>query len=364
MSSVPSNTTPTCADQDVLEKLGYKQKLEETDKAIIANADFLSKVVDDPQIFGHELDDDEEEEEQGPSHFHSHSPGHEHDHGSHSHSHSHAGRGGHGGHSHRRHEDTHDRPRKHRPTESDMDKLRSTMKQLVRDWSEEGNEERERNLKVLVPGSGLGRLSWDVAHMGFACQANEFSHYMLLTSYFILNKTAQIKQHTFHPYVHSFSNAPNKESILRKVAVPDVDPSDLPAGSDFSLVAGLLNSMHCAVKETEFKWTEQEGQWNAILTCFFIDTAKNIVNYLRILHRILAPGGIWINIGPLLWHWENNNTNDLSVELDMEEVKTLAREVGFEISNERTIDTTYTNNAQSMLGYVYHASFWTATKIK
>ena len=32
--------------------------------------------------------------------------------------------------------------------------------------------------------------------------------------------------------------------------------------------------------------------------------------------------------------------------------------------NERTIDTTYTNNAQSMLGYVYHAAFWTATKIE
>jgi carnosine N-methyltransferase len=30
--------------------------------------------------------------------------------------------------------------------------------------------------------------------------------------------------------------------------------------------------------------------------------------------------------------------------------------------NERTIDTTYTNNSQSMLGYVYHAAFWTATK--
>lgn len=25
--------------------------------------------------------------------------------------------------------------------------------------------------------------------------------------------------------------------------------------------------------------------------------AKNIVNYLRIIHRILAPGGIWINLG-------------------------------------------------------------------
>ena len=29
-----------------------------------------------------------------------------------------------------------------------------------------------------------------------------------------------------------------------------------------------------------------------------------------------------------------------------------------------SIDTTYTNNAQSMLGYVYHAAFWTATKIE
>jgi hypothetical protein len=27
--------------------------------------------------------------------------------------------------------------------------------------------------------------------------------------------------------------------------------------------------------------------------------AKNIVNYLRIIHRILAPGGIWINLGKL-----------------------------------------------------------------
>ena len=69
------------------------------------------------------------------------------------------------------------------------------------------------------------------------------------------------------------------------------------------------------------------------------------------------------------------------MELDLEEVKTLARSIGFEISvrflcsdhirnilivspqNEAIIPTTYTNNAQSMLGYVYNASFWTATKI-
>ena len=69
-----------------------------------------------------------------------------------------------------------------------MDKLRSTLKQLVRDWSAEGEVEREkcykpmidalldyysdipaaerRNFRVLVPGAGLGRLAFDIAQLG------------------------------------------------------------------------------------------------------------------------------------------------------------------------------------------------------
>jgi hypothetical protein len=66
--------------------------------------------------------------------------------------------------------------------------------------------------------------------------------------------------------------------------------------------------------------------------CIVSFQAKNIVNYLRIIHRILAPGGIWINLGPLLWHFENNNTNDPSIELDLEELKALAHKIGFELS--------------------------------
>ena len=41
---------------------------------------------------------------------------------------------------------------------------------------------------------------------------------------------------------------------------------------------------------------------------------------------------IYVHTGPLLWHWENNTTNDPSVELDLEEVKALAKAIGFEIS--------------------------------
>jgi len=36
-------------------------------------------------------------------------------------------------------------------------------------------------------------------------------------------------------------------------------------------------------------------------------------------------------LGPLLWHFEENTTSDPSIELDLEEVKTLAAHIGFEI---------------------------------
>ena len=46
----------------MLGDLGYKEKLEAIDKAILVNASFLNQIVADPEIFGHDLDVDEEEE--------------------------------------------------------------------------------------------------------------------------------------------------------------------------------------------------------------------------------------------------------------------------------------------------------------
>ncbi|KAI0301377.1 N2227-domain-containing protein [Russula brevipes] len=393
----------------LIEQLGYKQKLAEVDDAILANAAFLNQMIANPEIFENNVGDNEEDLGEGLDeppdegllanrahgypgdrdkstvpHSHPQPRRHSHD-KTHSHSHE--------SHSHSSIGQRNTR-RKHRPTNFDMDKVRSTLKQLVRDWSEEGKEEREacyqpireallnhfsdipieerygrtpnsevvHNFRVLVPGAGLGRLAYDVARLGFSCQGNEFSHYMLLASFFILNRTQQVRQHAIYPYVHSLSNVRNRAAMLKRVQIPDVLPSDLPQGSNFSLVAGDFEEVYGQQDADPDPNGPSAGPWDAVLTCFFIDTAKNIVNYLRIIHRILAPGGVWINLGPLLWHFEENTTSDPSVELDLEEVKKLAAHMGFEIKNERTIDTTYVNNKESMLGYIYHAAFWTATK--
>ena len=82
----------------------------------------------------------------------------------------------------------------------DIEKIHSVMKTLARDWSKEGQEERDQSYqlildeieqifnhlnsaqrsdtKILVPGAGGGRLAFDIAAKGYECQGNDFSLYM------------------------------------------------------------------------------------------------------------------------------------------------------------------------------------------
>ncbi|GAA5886031.1 hypothetical protein JCM6882_004240 [Rhodosporidiobolus microsporus] len=261
------------------------------------------------------------------------------------------------------------------PTESDHERLRSTLRQCARDWSEAGKQERDATYtpildalrsnfadwspseraqtKVLVPGAGLGRLAWEVVRAGFTCQANEFSLHMLIASAFLLNNTSRVNEFPLHPYIHSFSNTRTKTDLLEPCYIPDVDPAEITdSGADFSFAAGDFLELY----------GERTGSWDACVTCFFIDTARNIVQYLKTIHGLLKPGGLWINCGPTLWHFENDREAS-SIELTLEEVKALARRIGFEISDEREIETGYTNSRKSLLRHEYTAAFWVARKV-
>lgn len=43
-------------------------------------------------------------------------------------------------------------------------------------------------VSVLIPGAGLGRLAWEIARLGYICQGNEWSFFMLFSSNFVLNR--------------------------------------------------------------------------------------------------------------------------------------------------------------------------------
>ncbi|XP_071521427.1 carnosine N-methyltransferase-like, partial [Panulirus ornatus] len=154
-----------------------------------------------------------------------------------------------------------------------------------------------------------------------------------------------------YPWVHSGSNTLGNADQLREATFPDVDPSDLPPRSQFTMAAGDFLEIYT-----------EESVWDCVATCFFIDCANNIVAFIETIYKILKPGGYWVNLGPLLYHFADQ-PGEYSIEPSYEEVKSIISGLGFSISVEDTgLITTYTHNNLSMLKYEYQSVFFVARK--
>ena len=261
----------------------------------------------------------------------------------------------------------------------DIIKMRSTLRLFTRDWAMDGIEERNSTYKpilnelknffekktkkefqdginILVPGAGLGRLMYEIAKLGFKSQGNEFSYYMLLCSNFIFNNTTKKDEFVLQPFIHSFSNIFNEETPFKKILIPDENLGEELSKTDtgeMSMVAGEF----CHVYKDKINF------FDGIATCYFIDTANNIIEYIETIHNIVKIGGLWVNFGPLLYHYTENE-NEISIELSWEEVKHIIIGYGFEFKKIETVKTTYSTNKDSMTQRIYNCIFFSAVKIK
>jgi len=270
--------------------------------------------------------------------------------------------------------ETKDKDKRTHPTGADMEKVQSCIKQLVRDWSDNGTEERaacyqriigklstlfkeeEREFKkVLVPGAGLGRLAFDIARIGFECQGNEFSLFMLFTSNFVLNKCKAVNSFKIQPYIHNFCNNISDKDQMQTVLFPDIDPNQLPEDRKFSMAAGDFLEV--------YNDADYVNSQDAVATCFFMDCAHNIVDFIQTIHKVLKPGGYWINLGPLLYHF-SDMPGESSIEPSYDCIRGIIKDFGFEIMEEEmNIGTTYDQNPSSMLQYEYKSVFFVAKKL-
>mmetsp|Transcript_70784 Transcript_70784/g.207372 ORF Transcript_70784/g.207372 Transcript_70784/m.207372 type:complete len:397 (-) Transcript_70784:46-1236(-) len=242
-------------------------------------------------------------------------------------------------------------------------KTRSTLRQFVRDWAREGAVERkccyepllldlEKYVplaarpggplpKVLTPGSGLGRLTFEAAIRGYFAEGNEFSYHMLLGTAWVLNDSGQALGTTIFPYIVDTAGRRGAYDHMRPVCIPDICPGD------FCDPASGFGEISMRSGEFVEVYKKQLGEWDAVLTAFFVDTAHNIFLYVRVLAAILRPGGLWANVGPLLWHYapEGGGPADaVSVELSWEELRP-AVEVYFEIRELEQQEAHYTDGA-------------------
>lgn len=293
-------------------------------------------------------------------------------------------------------------------TAANVDKCRSTINQLFRDWSAEGRAEREAcytpilqdlqhllqntttRPKVLVPGSGLGRLVFELCTAGYEVEGNELSYHQLFASSFILNHTNRAEQYPLYPFLSNFSNNLTRSHQLRRVMVPDECPSITDVSR--TSITGHEGSMAITAGDfcVSYGSVDNADAFDAVASVFFIDTAPNLIRYVETVRHCLKPGGYWINIGPLLWHFEtrtaseedagtsahNSHTHSLiaedrgigepgSFELSEDEVIRLVADHGFEFVKHETgmIETGYIQDPSSMLQHMYKPVHWVARKL-
>jgi carnosine N-methyltransferase len=331
-----------------------------------------------------------------------------------------------------------DKRENQRPSADDMSKAASTVRHLYREWSAEGHRERDvcfspvvhylvkhfrgiqqwewHNIKILNPGCGLGRLVFDLACLGFRVEGCEISYHMLVGSMHLMNAVKSIHQYRIYPWVLSSSNHVSHENRMRSVQVPDVCPGRALAEATEAIQQRAYEVMGTKAPEIPmdrlgiaagdfcvvYKGEQYTEQYDAVATVFFLDTAKNPLAYMETVSNCLKTGGIWLNLGPLKWHFEaptshnatlkgddggrpktpsdggddeffSGNANDLgignpgSVELMDDDIHPLLIQYGFEIVHQEKSSKKkgmgYIWDEESMETNVYFPSFWVAKKV-
>lgn len=297
-------------------------------------------------------------------------------------------------------------------SQGDMDKARSCINQFYRDWSDAGSAERDRcfgpvlvalcaehesklqsapdlsrsDMRVLVPGAGLGRSVFDICQAGFSVEGNEISYHELMASSLVLNHTEKAEQFTIAPFALSCSNHLSRADQFQTFSIPDIHPgtalstetsSKAPAHERMSMSTGDFCVLYSS--------PDYETTFDAVATIFFVDTAPNVIRYVEAVRNCLKSGGVWVNLGPLLWHQaprgssgnddanqkhEHIHAHDMgiadpgSVELTHDEVLALVEHMGFTIEKQESgaLETGYISNARSMLQNTYRPVFWVARR--
>ena len=65
--------------------------------------------------------------------------------------------------------------------------------------------------------------------------------------------------------------------------------------------------------------------FDAVVTSYFLDTLDDAAAAVRTVARTLAPGGVWVNVGPLQWH------RPTGLRLTFDELRSLIAQSGLDV---------------------------------
>jgi len=246
---------------------------------------------------------------------------------------------------------------------------------LMRDWTLESKHERDNNYgnvlkevkkyfnyddknlmknnnyKALVPGTGCSRMAFELAKRGFEVEANDFCFIYILCDDYLFNYSHK-NEFQFCPSIHTFANNYSESSVIKRYSFPDVDIRDELEKSGAKPITFIKGDFL-------LKYKGIKDQYDLIVTLFFIDVSKNIIEYVEIMHDLLKKGGVWVNLG-CLDYFHSRNLN--SIDLTWDELRQVIINYDFDIKNEVTEFVPYGVKIGSTVSDSYGTVFFTAVK--
>ena len=244
---------------------------------------------------------------------------------------------------------------------------------ITREWTKEHEKEREESFgtiinevkkyfeinsnkkekyKFLVPGDALCRLGYELASLGYDVESNDYCFYCGIIVDFLFNHCKK-NECMFLPFIRTFSNFFSEDAVFKEFTFPDVD-IDLKNKGQLKLTIG----------DFTFAYLKYKNYFDCVVTSFFIDTARNVLGYIEIIHNILKEGGVWINFGTLSYMWSNYDY-ELSIELPYDKLKETIVNFGFEfVNDEIKKKVVYGKMDDFMKNSYFDCVFFTVKKIK
>ena len=247
--------------------------------------------------------------------------------------------------------------------ENPSSRIRALPWAVAREWGSENNLEPEReavyssilsalkkNLicgKILVPGTSFSRLQYEISSLGFESLGVEFDMLRLIATDFIFSGNSA----RLTPYVLETCNRVQANDNTREVVVPDIQV-EADVLRRMTIVGGELSESASNMEDNDF---------DGIATSFFLDTTSDVRSYVSIFSRVLKPGGIWVNCGPLQYQYPTERSilsPGRSPSLD--ELRSIIQQSGFEFLEQRFLETEYMGNGLSMMSTKIKCFFFVA----
>ena len=131
-------------------------------------------------------------------------------------------------------------------------------------------------LHIHIEGTFEPELVFEIAKLGHDVEANDFSFFNCLITDYIFNNCKK-DEIAFQPLIRSFYDQMTEDSVFTKYTFPCVD-----FASD---VTKEIGKMEMSPGDFIEIYKKQPEKYDCVITCFFIDTAKNILSEVGVMEE-------------------------------------------------------------------------------